>query len=48
MQMIKVESVTEIIVPRYSELSVERIWPLIQATEDLNLYFPDYSSNLYP
>ena len=48
MQMVKVKSVTEIIVPKYSELSIERIWPLVQATEDLNLYFPDYSSHQYP
>ena len=48
MQMVKVESVTEIIVPRYNELSVERIWPLVQVAEDLNSYFPDYSSHQFP
>ena len=48
MQMVKAESVTEIIVPRYNELSVERIWSLVQAAEDLNSYFPDYSSHQFP
>ena len=46
--MVKAERVTEIIVPRYNELSFERIWPLAQATEDLNSYFPDYSSHQFP
>ena len=44
MQMVKAESVTEIIVPRYNELSVEYILPLVQTAEDLSSYFPDYLS----
>ena len=34
--------VTEIFVPRYAELLVQEIWPLIKEVEELIIYFPDY------
>ena len=47
MQMVKAESVTEIIVPRYNNISVERIGHLSKR-QILNSYFPDYSSHQFP
>ena len=46
--MLKAEKVSEIVVPRYKELSVESIWPLVKCAEDLYSHFPDYSANQLP
>ena len=35
-------------VPRYSELSVEEIWPMIKEVADIMVYFPDYSGKQMP
>ena len=37
-----------IIVPKYSELSISKIWPFVKEIEDLNAYFPDLEEVEYP
>ena len=44
----KNSSITEIIVPRYQELSVEQIWPMIKDFDDIAIYFPDYTEKHKP
>ena len=34
--------------PRYQELSVDKVWPLVREVEDLAQYFPDYKENQLP
>ena len=46
--MLKQNEVIKIIVPRYEELKVEQVWPLIKEIDDLMLYFPDYGDKQYP
>ena len=36
------------IVPRYQELSVDKVWHLVREVEDLAQYFPDYKENQLP
>ena len=40
--------ITEIIVHRYPELSVEQIWPMIKDFDDIAIYFPDYAEKQKP
>ena len=42
--MIKQKDITIFDVPRYEELSVSKIWPLIKKIDDIMEHFPDYSS----
>ena len=46
--MLKQNEVIKIIVPRYEELKVEQVWPLVKEIDDLMLYFPDYGDKQYP
>ena len=46
--MLKQSQVVEIIVPRYAELRVDKIWPLVNEIENLTCYFPDYSQKQQP
>ena len=46
--MIKQGDVIKIIVPRYKELSVDKIWEMISEIDDLMLYFPDYKEKQKP
>ena len=48
LQLLKRNKVIEILIPRFKELSVENIWPLVKDAEDLNEYFPDYNPNQLP
>ena len=41
--MLKQSRVVEIIVPRYAELRVDKLWPLVNEIENLAFYFPEYS-----
>ena len=34
--------------PRYQELSVDKVWPLVREVEDLAQYFLDYKENQLP
>ena len=34
--------------PRYRELSVDKVWPLLKDVKTLNNYFPDYNPNQLP
>ena len=46
--MIKQKDINTIEVPKYAELSVAKIWPLVKKADDLLLYFPDYLSKQVP
>ena len=46
--MLKQSRVVEIIVPRYAELKVENIWAFVKESEELLIYFPDYSRKQLP
>ena len=46
--MIKQGDVIKIIVPRYKELSVDKIWQMISEIDDLMLYFPEYKKKQKP
>ena len=46
--MVKLVNVSEIIVSRYKELSVEHIWPLAKDVTDLNWYFTNYTKSQLP
>ena len=46
--MIKQKDITTIEVPRYEELAVAKIWPLIKEADNLFQYFPDYLSKQVP
>ena len=46
--MIKKGKIIEIVVPRFKELSVKYIWPLVKEVNDLLEYFPDYKPKQYP
>ena len=46
--MLKQEQIKEIIVPRYKELAVDKIWSLIKETDDLMAYFPNYRDKQKP
>ena len=46
--MLKQKEVTIIDIPKYEELSVKNIWPLVKAANDLCEYFPDYSDKQVP
>lgn len=37
-----------IVIPKYSELSVKKIWPHIQQIDELKLYFPDMKPHQKP
>ena len=32
----------EVIVPKFKELSVENIWPMVKDVPELNKFFPDF------
>ena len=34
--------------PRYKELPVYKVWPLVQAIDDLLICFPGYNQNQFP
>ena len=44
----KQSKVIEIIIPRYNELKVSNVWPLMNDTDDLMDYFPDYDQKQLP
>ena len=46
--MFKQRDITIFDVPRYEELSVSKIWPLIKEAADILEYFPDYSNKQLP
>ena len=46
--MLKQNKVTEIIIQRYNELKVGKVWPLVKEAEDLIEYFPDYGPKQLP
>ena len=46
--MLKTSEIKYIIVQKYSELSIAKIWPLVKEVEDLNAYFPDMKENELP
>ena len=35
-------------VPKYSELSIAKLWPNIKEVPELNIYFPDLKENELP
>ena len=38
----------ELSIPKFRELAVEKIWPMIKEVPDLIIYFPDYKANQKP
>lgn len=36
------------VIPKYKELSLENIWPLVQENEELLKYIPDVRENNFP
>ena len=46
--MLKQKDVITIEVPKYAELSVAKIWPLIKEIDYLLQYFPDYLPKQIP
>ena len=42
------DKVTSLIVPRFKELSISKIWSMIQEIDDVMIYFPDYKPNEKP
>ena len=46
--MLKLSHVVDMMVPRYNELRVKNIWPLIKDVNDLMIYFPDYELKQLP
>ena len=46
--MLKQKNVIEIIIPRYWELRVQNIWPLVKEISELKFYFLDYSEKQLP
>ena len=46
--MLKQNKVTEIIIPKYNELKVGKVWPLVKEAEDLMEYFSDYGPKQLP
>ena len=48
MEILKQTKVIEIVIPRYNELKVSNVWPLVSDAEDLMIYFPDYDHKQLP
>ena len=46
--MLKQTHVVEIIIPRYAELRVENVWPLVKEIDEFMNYFPDCSQKQFP
>ena len=44
----KQSHVADTMIPRYSELKVENIWPLVKEEEELINYFSDYGQKQLP
>ena len=44
----KKDNVTEILLPRYSELSAQEIWTLIKDVDEIMTYFHDYTDKKAP
>ena len=42
LQVLKKNSVVEVIVPKFKEFSVENIWPMVKDVPDLIKFFPDF------
>ena len=42
--MLKQNEITNIEIPKYEELSVQKIWPLVKEAQDLFEYFPNYTN----
>ena len=42
LQVIRKNSVVEVIVPKFIEFSVENIWPIVKDAPDLIKFFPDF------
>ena len=42
LQILKKNSVVEVIVPKFQEFSVEDIWPMVRDVPDLIKFFPDF------
>ena len=40
----KRRDVAEIEVPRFQELSVQKMWPLVKEDDELNQYFPNHTN----
>ena len=46
--MLKQNEITNIEIPKYGELSVQKIWPLVKEAQDLFEYFPNYTNKQIP
>ena len=46
--MLKQAKVIEIVMPRYNELKVSNVWPIVSDAEDLMIYFPNYDHKQLP
>ena len=40
--ILRKNSVIEVIIPKFKELSVENIWPMVKDVPELNKFFPDF------
>ena len=47
-KVLRSKKVKLIIVPKYKELGVNKIWALIKVVDELNAYFLDYRDNEPP
>ena len=48
MKIMKQAKIVDIIIPRYEELKVENVWPLVKQNDDIIVYFPDISPKELP
>ena len=48
MKIMKQAKIVDITIPRYDELKVENVWPLIKQNDDIMVYFPDISLKELP
>ena len=44
----KKRNLIELYIPRFREIAIEKIWPMIKDVQDLMVYFPDYKDNQMP
>ena len=44
-KVIKRDDVVSLMIPRYEELTVTKIWEMIQDSDEYTIYFPNLKSN---
>ena len=46
--MLKVSDINELIIPNYSEISVDNLWEKFKDDDEVKMYFPDFTDKQKP